>query len=51
MTDTEIDRAISDAKQANEELFIGDENGKVFNNHTSLLNTGEENSFELDLAT
>ena len=49
MTDTKIDRAISDDKQANEELFIRDENGKVFNYETSLLNTGEENSFELDL--
>ena len=51
MTYTEIDRTVSDAKQANEELFIRDENGKVFNNQTSLLNTGEENSFELDLAS
>ena len=51
MTDTEIDRDIGDAGQANEELFIRDENGKVFNNHTSLLNTEEDNSFELDLAS
>ena len=28
MTDTEINRAINDAKHANEELFIRDENGK-----------------------
>ena len=33
MTDTEINRAINDAKQANEELFIRDENGEVFNNN------------------
>ena len=50
MTDTEINRAINDAKQANEELFIRDENGKVFNNNNIFSNTGEENSFDLDFA-
>ena len=29
MTDTEVDRAIEDAKQADQELLIRDENGKV----------------------
>ena len=50
ITDTEINRAINDAKQANEELFIRDENGKVFNNNKTFPNTGEENSFDLDFA-
>ena len=50
MTDTEINRAINDAKQANEELFIRHENGKVFNNNKTFPNTGEENSFDLDFA-
>ena len=46
MTDTEIDRAIDDVRQANEELFIQD--------LTPFANTGEENDFEtyeLDLAS
>ena len=30
MTDTEVDRAIEDAKTADQEVFIRDENGKVF---------------------
>ena len=46
MTDTEINRAIEDARQANDELFIRDENGKVFKNLTSFPKTGEENNFE-----
>ena len=50
MTDTEINRAINDAKQANEELFIRDKNGKVLNNNNTFPNTGEENSFDLDFA-
>ena len=54
MTDTEIHRAIEDAREANEELFIRDDNGKVFKNLTSFPNTGEENNFEnseLDLVS
>ena len=57
MTDTEIDRAIEDARQANDELFIRahyHDNGKVFKNLTSFPKTGEENNFEnseLDLAS
>ena len=54
MTDTEIDRAIEDARQANDEIFIRDDNGKVFKNLTSFIETGEENNFEnyeLDLAS
>ena len=53
MTETKIDRAIDDARQANEELFIRNDDGKVFKNHTSFPNTGNDNSFEiseLDLA-
>ena len=50
MTDTEINPAISDAKQANEELFIRDENGKVFKNDKTFPNEGEENSLDLDFA-
>ena len=30
MTDMEIDRAIEDARQANDEIFIRDDNGKMF---------------------
>ena len=41
MTDTEINRAINDAKQANEELFIRDENGKVLNNNNTFPDTGK----------
>ena len=54
MTDTEIDRAIEDARQANDELFIRDDNCKVFQNLTSFPKTGEENNFEnseIDLAS
>ena len=54
MTDTEIDRAIEDARQANDELFIRDDNGKVFKHLTSFPETGEENNFEnseLDMAS
>ena len=46
MTDTEIDRAIEDARQAKEELFIRDDNGKVFKNLTLFPNTAEENNVE-----
>ena len=54
MTETEIDRAIEDARQANDKLFIRDDNGKVFKNLTFFPKTGEENNFEnseLDLAS
>ena len=50
MTDTEINRAISDAKQANVELFIRDENDKAFDNDKPFPNKGEENSLDLDFA-
>ena len=54
MTDTEIERAIEDARQANDELCIRDDNGKVFKKSTSFPKTGEENNFEnsdLDLTS
>ena len=54
MTDTETDRAIENARQANDELFIRDDNGKMLKNLTSFPKTGEENNFEnseLDLAS
>ena len=54
MTNTGIDHAIDDAKEANEELFIRDKYGKIFQTLTSFANTGEENSCEtseLDLAS
>ena len=41
-------------RQANDERFIGDDNGKVFKNLTSFPKTEEENNFEnseLDLAS
>ena len=55
MTDTEVDRAIEDAKSADQEVFIRDENGKVFTDkltqtHLSTFQDNQENS-ELDLAS
>ena len=53
MTDTEVDRAIEDAKSADQEVFIRDENGKVFTDnkpHPSTFEDNLENS-ELDLAS
>ena len=35
MTDTEVDRAIEDAKQADQEILIRDENGKVFTDNNT----------------
>ena len=53
MTDTEVDRAIEDAKSAEQEIFIRDENGKVFTDnkpHPSTVEDNLENS-DLDLAS
>ena len=53
MTDTEVDRAIDNAKCADQELLIRDENGKVFtenNTNSSTLEDNFENS-DLDLAS
>ena len=41
MTDTEVDRAITDAKHADQELLIRDENGKVFTDNNANQNTLE----------
>ena len=51
-TDTEIDRAIEDAKNADQEVFIRDENGKVFTDNKPNPNKFEDNleNSELDLA-
>ena len=53
MTDTEVDRAIEDAKSAEQEIFIRDENGKVFTHnkpHPTTIEDNLENS-DLDLAS
>ena len=53
MTDTEVDRAIEDAKQADQEILIRDENGKVFtdnNTNSCTLKDSFENS-DLELAS
>ena len=43
MTDTEVDRAIDDAKFAEQELLIRHENGKVFTDNNTNSNTLEDN--------
>ena len=52
MTDTEVDRAITDAKHADQELLIRDESGKVFTDNNVNQNTLEDNfeNSDLDLA-
>ena len=53
MTDTEVDRAIEDAKQADQEILISDENGNVFtdnNTNSCTLKDNFENS-DLELAS
>ena len=52
MTDTEVDRVKEDAKRADQEFFIRDENGKVFTNNNTNSNTLEDNmeNSDLDLA-
>ena len=49
MTDTEIDRAITDTKNADQELFLRDENGKVLINNNSNQNALEDNFENSDL--
>ena len=53
MTDTEVDRAIDDAKCADQGLLIRDENGKVFTENNTTSNTLEDNfeNSDLDLAS
>ena len=53
MTDTEVDRAIEDGESAEQEIFIRNENGKVFTDnkpHPSTVEDILENS-DLDLAS
>ena len=47
MTETEIDRAIEDARQANDKLFIRDDNGKVFKNLTFFLKRGKRTTLKI----
>ena len=53
MTDTDVDRAIEDAKSSDQEVFIRDEYGKVFTDNKPNPNTLEDNLeiYELDLAS
>ena len=53
MTDTEIDRAITDTKNADQELFLRDENSKVPINNNTNQNALEDNfeNSDLDLAS
>ena len=41
MTDVEVDRVIKDARRANTELHIRDNNGKVTQNNYKIPNRGE----------
>ena len=49
MTDTEVDRAIEDSKQADQELLIRDENGKVLTDNKTNSYTQKENFENSDL--
>ena len=49
MTDTEVDRAIEDAKQADQEVFIRDENGKVITDNNTNSYTLKDNFDNSDL--
>ena len=49
MTDTEVDRAIDDAKCEDQELLIRDENGKVSTEINTNSNTLEDNFENPDL--
>ena len=49
MTDTEVDRAIEDAKQADQEILIRDENGKVFTDNNTNSCTLKDNFENSDL--
>ena len=53
MTDTEVDRAIEDAKIADQEVFIRDDNSKVFTDNETQPRPFEEilENSELDLAS
>ena len=53
VTETEVDRAIEDANRADQEVFIPDENGKVFTDNKPNPDTFEDNleNSELELAS
>ena len=53
ITDTEVDRVIEDAKIADQEVFIRDDNGKVFTDNKTQPSPFEEilENSELDLAS
>ena len=46
MTDAEIDRVIEDARRANTELHLKDNNGKVIQNNYQSPKGGEEDKVE-----
>ena len=46
MTDAEIDRVIEDARRANTELHLKDNNGKVIQNNYQSHKGGEEDNVE-----
>ena len=49
MSATEVDRAIEDAKCADQDVFIRDENGKVVTDSNTNSNTLEDNLKNSDL--
>ena len=51
MTDTEIDSAIEDARQAINELFIRDDNGNVFQKLTFFLKRGKRTTLKIQKKT
>ena len=53
MTDTEVDRSITDTKHADQELLLRDENGKAFTDNNTNQSTLEDNfeNSDLDLAS
>ena len=44
MTDTDVDRVIKDAREADRELYIKDSNGKVVQNFENTTYGGEEDN-------
>ena len=51
MTDTEVDGAIEDAKSAEQEIFIRDENGKVLRKENSDLDLASNLSSSTEIET
>ena len=44
MTDTDVDRVIKDAREADKEFYIKDTNGKVIQYYKNTTYTGEEDN-------